>query len=85
MLSSSDIFVSHIAKAELLQSVRFAAQDNPSPSLIYEFLSGSSTCGNFHPNKIRYRKQSICPIILSSPESVFLCSWQRRSINCFPR
>lgn len=58
MLSSSDIFVSHIAKAELLQSVRFAAQDNPSPSLIYEFLSGS-TCGNFHPNKIRYRKQSI--------------------------
>ena len=41
MLSSSDPFVAAIAKAELRQVVRFAAQDNLSPGLLRKFLSGS--------------------------------------------
>ena len=58
MLSSSDPVVANIAKAELRQSVRFAARNNPTVSLINDFLSGSTT-GNFHPNRIRYRTHSL--------------------------
>ena len=58
MLSSKDPFVASIAKAELLQSVRYAAHDDPSPALINAFLSGS-TNGNFHHTRIRYRHQSL--------------------------
>jgi hypothetical protein len=58
MVSSSDPFVSSIAKAELWSSVRFAARDNPSPSLTRDFLSGSMR-GNFHPSRIRYRTHSL--------------------------
>ncbi|CAB4031286.1 Hypothetical predicted protein [Paramuricea clavata] len=58
MVSSSDPFVSSIAKAELWSSVRFAARDNPSPSLTRDFLSGSMR-GDFRPNRIRYRTHSL--------------------------
>ena len=47
MLSSTDPIVANIAKAELRQSVRFAARANPTATLINDFLSGS-TQGNFH-------------------------------------
>ncbi|CAB4040100.1 Hypothetical predicted protein, partial [Paramuricea clavata] len=58
MVSSSDPFVSSIARAVLWLSVRFAARDNPSPSLTRDFLSGSMR-GNFHPSRIRYRTHSL--------------------------
>lgn len=58
MLSSSDPVVANVSKAELRQSVRFAARNNPTVSLINDFLSGSTT-GNFHPNRIRYRTHSL--------------------------
>ena len=58
MLSSSDPVVANIAKAELRQSVRFAARNNPTVSLINDFLSGSTT-GPFHPDRIRYRTHSL--------------------------
>ena len=58
MLSSNDPLVSNIAKAELRQSVRFAARAEPSPELLREFLSGS-TQGAFHPDIIRYRTHSL--------------------------
>ena len=58
MLSSSDPVVANISKAELRQSVRFAARNNPTVSLINDFLSGSTT-GNFHPDRIRYRTHSL--------------------------
>ena len=58
MLSSKDSFVANIAKAELLQSVHYAACDDPSPALINAFLSGS-TNGNFHHTRIRYHHQSL--------------------------
>ena len=63
MLSSSDPVVANIAKAELRQSVRFAARNNPTVSLINDFLSGSST-GNFHPNRTRYRTHSLWTVII---------------------
>ena len=58
MLSSTDPIVANIAKAELRQSVRFAARANPTAALISDFLSGS-TQGNFHPDRIRYRTHSL--------------------------
>ena len=58
MLSSTDPVVANIAKAELRQSVRFAARANPDTTLINDFLSGS-TQGNFHPDRIRYRTHSL--------------------------
>ena len=58
MLSSSDPIVSSIARSELWSAVRFAARDNPSPSLTRDFLSGS-TEGKLHPNQIRYRTHSL--------------------------
>ena len=58
MLSSSDPFVSAVAKGELLKAVRFAAQADPSPSLTCDFLSGS-TQGKFHPSRMRYRTHSL--------------------------
>ena len=45
ILSSTDPIVANIAKAELRQSVRFAARANPTATLINDFLSGS-TQGN---------------------------------------
>jgi hypothetical protein len=50
--------VVNIAKAELFQTVRFAARANPTPTLTKDFLSGS-THGNFNPNRIRYRTHSL--------------------------
>jgi hypothetical protein len=41
MLASQDPTVSAIAKSELRQTVRFAAQSNPTPSLISNFLSNA--------------------------------------------
>lgn len=58
MLSSSDTFVSSIARSELWSAVRFAARDNPSPALIRDFLSGSNK-GKLNPNNIRYRTHSL--------------------------
>ena len=77
--SSSDPLVSSIARSALWSAVRFAARDNPSPSLTCDFLSGS-TNGKLHPNRIRYRSircgpaldlhvvvltsHSLCPIMM---------------------
>ena len=58
MLSSNDPMISNVAKAELWQSVRFAARTDPSPEFLREFLSGS-TQGAFHPDTIRYRTHSL--------------------------
>ena len=58
MLSSTDPLVSNVAKAELRQSVRFAARADPSPELLRELLSGS-TQGAFHPDTITYRTHSL--------------------------
>jgi hypothetical protein len=58
MVSSSDPFVSSIARAELWSSARFAARDNPSPSLTRDFLSGSMR-GNFHPSHAIYQTHSL--------------------------
>ena len=58
MLSSSDPVVANISKAELRQSVHFAARNNPAVSPINDFLPGSTT-GNFHPDRIRYRTHSL--------------------------
>jgi hypothetical protein len=41
MLASSDPTISTVAKSELRQTVRFAAQSDPTPSLISNFLSNA--------------------------------------------
>ena len=58
MLSSSDPFVSSVAIGELRKAVRFAGRADPSPALIRDFMSGS-TRGNFHRDRIRYRRHSL--------------------------
>ncbi|XP_046856060.1 uncharacterized protein LOC124449154 [Xenia sp. Carnegie-2017] len=58
MLSSSDKTVANIAKQEILRTVSFASRSDPSPALIKDFLSGSTT-GCFHKDVIRYRTHSL--------------------------
>jgi hypothetical protein len=60
--------VSSIARSELWSAVRFAARDNPSPSLTRDFLSGS-TNSKLHPNRIRYRTHSLQICMFFSPSA----------------
>ena len=56
MLSSDDPVVSQIARAELLQTVRYASQSNPTPALVSNYLSSQP---DDRLNNIRYRVQSL--------------------------
>ena len=56
MLSSLDPTVSHIARSELLQTVRYASSSNPSDALVSNFLSSAE---DSRLNMMRYRTQSV--------------------------